>query len=76
MEDLKKKFNLTVDPYTLPEIKCTCGCSSWTSAFILKKLSKILSPDAKDGLIPIPDMICAKCKKSLRDIEAGNFLHR
>jgi len=65
MDDLKMKINVG----DLPEIICSCGNKFWLQAMTLRKLSKLLNPKGEDGVIPIPDMVCSKCGKSVYEIE-------
>ncbi len=58
---------LNVDPSTLPDIICTCGSKHWVSAFILKKVSALISPNGQEGVVPVPDMVCCKCNMALSD---------
>jgi len=61
MENMKVNIN----PADLPNVVCGCGNLYWIHASILKKVSKIVSPNGEEGVIPIPDMICSKCGSSV-----------
>jgi len=63
MENIK----LNINPADLPSVICSCGNPYWVHANILKKVSKIVSPNGEEGVIPIPDMICSKCGSSVQE---------
>ena len=47
-------------------IKCNCGCTTFTQGMELKKLSKLVSPTGQEEIITLPVFICSKCGKILR----------
>ena len=47
-------------------IKCSCGCTTFTQGLELKKLSKLISPTGQEEVITLPVFICSKCGKILR----------
>jgi len=65
----KKTNKVNIDPNILPPVICECGSIHWNSAFVLKKVSRLISDDGQEGLIPVPDMICVKCNKPLSEIK-------
>jgi len=38
-----------------------CGSIAFQEALILRKVSKFLTGDAQDGVMPISTFVCAKC---------------
>ena len=50
------------------EIKCECGCNTFTEAVMLRKFSKIATGTDKDALIPIPAFICSGCGSVLQEL--------
>lgn len=38
-----------------------CGNNIFTEGIILRKVSRILMGDTKDGIFPIPVFVCSKC---------------
>lgn len=38
-----------------------CGSLAFQEALMLRKVSKFLTGDAQDGIIPIPTFVCSKC---------------
>jgi len=47
---------------------CTCGNDEFAPVYKIKKLSKILSPTAKDEFVQIVELRCTKCQTSLVDL--------
>jgi len=55
-----QQMNLDINSTT--EIICeSCGNNTFRPIFFLRKLSRFLSPDATDKVIPIDTLACAKC---------------
>ena len=46
---------------TLPLICESCGSQAFQEAVMLRKVSKFLTGDAQDGILPIATFVCAKC---------------
>jgi uncharacterized Zn finger protein len=46
---------------TLPIICELCGSQAFQEALMLRKVSKFLTGDAQDGVLPIATFVCAKC---------------
>lgn len=45
-----------------PLIKCSkCECYQFESVDIIKKVSKLASPDGEEAIIPISVFVCKKC---------------
>lgn len=57
--------NANVDISKLPSVKCGCGSEIWLTAAILKKLSKIQSPNGQEQIISIPVIFCLDCGKTI-----------
>ena len=54
--------NMNVDIDSTIEIVCDdCGHNVFTPAFFLRKVSRFMSPDGKDRLLPLDTMACNKC---------------
>jgi hypothetical protein len=54
------EFNLDISRTTA--ITCSsCGHNVFQHAFLLRKVSKFISPEGVDRLLPLDTMICAKC---------------
>lgn len=52
----------------LPNICCKhCGGRYFKSLIVLKHLSRILSKDGQDNIIPMQVLVCDKCGKELDD---------
>ena len=44
------------------QVKCeNCGNDSFEESFFLFKISKILTGESSDSLVPVPTFKCAKC---------------
>lgn len=53
-------MNLDINSTT--EITCeNCGNNTFRPIFFLRKLSRFLSPDGNDKVIPIDSLACLKC---------------
>lgn len=65
-----EKVNINLDQ--CETIICSsCGNDEWAEVMKFKKLSVLLSPNGKEGLIPIPIVRCTYCGKSLEEILNG-----
>ena len=58
-------MNMNIDVAALPNVTCACGSDVWLSGSIIKKLSKIQSPNGQEQFIPIPLIFCLQCGKTL-----------
>lgn len=72
MSDNKIKLNLTedqlMDAFNKAEyIKCNCGNDTFDRSFMFKKISKLISPNGEDMIIPIETFICRKCGYNMVD---------
>ena len=56
-----------------PNIVCECGCKTFASAAILKKVSKIVTMTGRDEIVDIPVYVCTKCGKIPQEyLDKGN----
>lgn len=46
---------------TTPVVCEECGSLAFQEALMLRKVSKFLTGDAQDGIIPISTFVCSKC---------------
>lgn len=46
---------------TVPIVCEQCGSEAFQEAVMLRKVSKFLTGDAQDGVLPIATFVCAKC---------------
>jgi len=52
---------------------CECGCKTFTSAYVVKKISPVYSGTGKEELFPIPVYVCTKCGTVMKEfLEKGN----
>lgn len=62
MNNQQKPVQLKVSlDKTIPITCDTCGSQAFQEALMLRKVSKFLTGDAQDGVIPIQTFVCAKC---------------
>jgi uncharacterized Zn finger protein len=54
------KLNIDITK-TLPIACDECGNETFTEAVILREVSRFLTGQAQDGLVPIPVFSCCKC---------------
>ena len=54
------KLNVSLDK-TTPIVCEKCGNQTFTEAVILREVSKFLTGQAQDGIIPIPVFACTIC---------------
>jgi uncharacterized Zn finger protein len=60
MQDQRLKVNVSLDKTV--GIKCeSCGNETFQEALMLRKVSKFLTGQAQDGVLPIPTFVCTKC---------------
>jgi len=61
MQDQRVKLNVALDKTT--GVKCeSCGSETFQEALLLRKVSKFLTGQAQDGILPIPTFVCSKCR--------------
>ena len=62
MNNQQKPMQLKVSLDKTTPIACEqCGSESFQEALMLRKVSKFLTGDAQDGVLPIATFVCAKC---------------
>jgi uncharacterized Zn finger protein len=54
------KLNVSLEK-TLPITCDECGNETFTEAVILREVSRFLTGQMQDGLVPIPVFACTKC---------------
>jgi hypothetical protein len=52
-----------LDVDSLPWVECSCGGRLFDSAVMVKRVSPLLSPTAKEEIIPADIIICRTCGK-------------
>jgi len=52
---------MELDPTTIDNEKCACGCEVWDHGIVLKKISGLMNPSGKDQLGTLPVIVCKKC---------------
>jgi hypothetical protein len=60
-----KKASITLDKTT--EVLCECGSNQYAPTVVLRKVSKFLTGDSQDGILPIQVFSCINCKKINED---------
>ena len=62
----QQQMNLDINSTT--EILCeNCGNNTFRPIFFIRKLSRFLSPDGNDKIIPIDSLACTKCDHVNKD---------
>jgi uncharacterized Zn finger protein len=54
------KLNVSLNK-TTPVVCENCGNNTFTEAVILREVSRFLTGQMQDGIIPIPVFACSKC---------------
>jgi hypothetical protein len=63
---MSQQPNIDID--STSEIVCeSCGHNTFRPIFFLRKLSRFLSPDGNDKVIPIDSLACVKCDHVNKD---------
>jgi hypothetical protein len=47
---------------------CECGNNTFMPGFRFKKMSKLITGQAQDAIIPIEVYLCTQCGKSLQEL--------
>ena len=47
---------------------CECGNSTFMPGFRFKKMSKLITGQAQDAIIPIEVYLCTQCGKALQEL--------
>jgi len=54
--------NLQVDIAQADDVVCeSCGNYTFSQVFLMKKVSALLSPNGREGIVPIPTFGCNAC---------------
>lgn len=48
---------------TAIDVTCECGCMVFNEGFKLKQLSKLITGESQNRILPIPVAYCVKCHK-------------
>jgi hypothetical protein len=65
---MQQPMNMNVDLNSTTEIKCeNCGNDTFIPIFYLRKVSKLISPDGNDRILPIDTLACLKCNHVNKD---------
>jgi len=63
---MQQQMNFDINNTT--EIVCeACGNDTFKPVFFLRKLSRLISPDGNDRVIPIDSLACAVCDHVNKD---------
>ena len=52
-----------LDVDSLPWVECPCGGKTFDAAVMVKRISPLLSPTAKEEIIPADIILCRTCGK-------------
>jgi len=50
------------------DMECECGNKTFMPAFRFKKMSKLITGQAQDAIIPIEMYLCTQCGKALQEL--------
>jgi hypothetical protein len=50
------------------DMTCECGNKTFMPGYRFKKLSKIMTGNAQDSIIPIEMYLCTQCGKALQEL--------
>jgi hypothetical protein len=50
------------------DMECECGNKTFMPAFRFKKMSKLITGQAQDAIIPIELYLCTQCGESLQEL--------
>ena len=50
------------------DMDCECGNKTFMPGYRFKKLSKIMTGNAQDSIIPIEMYLCTQCGKALQEL--------
>ena len=64
-----KQMNVDIDS-TLEIVCDECGHNVFRPAFFLRKVSRFISPDGQDRLLPLDTMECSKCGNINKEFQA------
>lgn len=50
------------------DMECECGNKTFMPAFRFKKMSKLITGQAQDAIIPIEMYLCTQCGEALQEL--------
>jgi hypothetical protein len=50
------------------DMNCECGNNTFMPGFRFKKMSKLITGQAQDAIIPIEMYLCTQCGKALQEL--------
>ena len=50
------------------DMNCDCGNNTFMPGFRFKKMSKLITGQAQDAIIPIEMYLCTQCGKALQEL--------
>jgi len=58
----QEKVNININPGDTLPITCEeCGCDKFRPIFFLRKISKFMTGEAEDRVMPIDSLACLEC---------------
>jgi len=58
----QEKVNININPADTLPITCEeCGCDKFRPIFFLRKISKFMTGEAEDRVMPIDSLACLEC---------------
>ena len=66
----QEKVNININPKdTLPIVCENCGCEKFRPIFFLRKISKFMTGEADDRVMPIYSLACLECNHVNKDFK-------
>lgn len=64
---MEQKMNIDLEQ--LPTVYCDeCDSDEWIEVSMIKKVSALISPNGQEGVIPVPQLVCASCGRKLEAV--------
>ena len=75
MKPIGKQKQQTVDLAKADTMKCDdCNNYLFITAYVIKRISAIMSPNGQEGLVPVQVYSCGNCGKVPKTLLAGSGL--
>lgn len=61
MSSISGPTNMALDPSKTTPVICKCGNFTFVHAAFLRHASALVSPSGKEGIVPMPTLVCNAC---------------
>jgi len=66
---MNNQQQLNFDVSQIPDTICSvCGSKHFIPAYVVKKVSALISPNGQESFINIPVLVCLNCKTNIQDM--------